>query len=412
MPQLVPTVGVPARRQADVREHNLALVLAEVHSRGRVSRAELTELTGLNRSTVGALVSDLQDLGLVGQHRPGNGPRSAGRPSHQVVAREDGPYSIAVQLDVDRLVVAVVGLGGTVLGRAARHLSPGASPAVVLDRARDALCRLERALPAGARACGVGVSVPGTVRRRDGVLRSAPNLGWREVPLASLVATRMIPHHPELVVRVGNDADLGVRAERLRGAARGVDDVVYLLGNTGIGGGIVCGGVPVTGARGYGGEIGHMVIALDGPACSCGGRGCLETLVGSNELCRLAGPAYLTGRDATARVIADAHAGVAVAAQAVRVVGARLGVGLAAIANMLDPEVIIVGGLLRDVRALAGTEVDCAMSAQLATDGCDRASLAEPDLGRDSSLLGAAELGFDQLLDWAQGSGWLAVRNG
>lgn len=399
------TSGPAARRQSDVRDHNLALILGEVHARGLISRAELTGLTGLNRSTVGALVGDLQQLGLVHERHPGQGER-AGRPSHLVAARDDGPYSIAVQFDVERVVVALVGLGGTVLGRTSRHLRHGVSPQDAVHTTRDALCELEGTLVTGARPCGIGISVPGTVRRADGVLRSAPNLGWREVPLAELVNAQLGPAHRELPVRVGNDADLAARAEHLRGAGRGVDNLVFLLGDVGVGGGILAGGVPVTGARGYGGEIGHMVVQLDGPACRCGGSGCFEAMVGGLAICRLAGPGYPPGRDGAARVIADARAGQPAAVAAVRVVAGRLGAGLAAIANMLDPQLIVVGGLLQQIRVLAAPEVDRSMAQHLTLIVGEGVTVCPPALGADSSLLGAAELGFEHLLERATKAGW------
>lgn len=385
-------------------------MLQQVHLRGEVSRAELTTISGLNRSTIAGLVSDLQDMGLVLDRPPGGGEK-AGRPSHLVTAREDGPYTIAVDLDVERVVVALFGLGGTQLERAEAELPPAVEPVAAVVLIDQMVSRLAGALP-GARPSGVGVSVPGTVQRADGVVRSAPNLGWVDVPLARLLQTRLGPRYPGLGVRVGNDADLGARAERLRGAARGVDDVVYLLGHVGVGGGIIVGGTPLAGARGFGGELGHMVMEMNGPSCRCGGRGCFEALVGSGALCRLAGAEYLSGPDGPGRVIADARAGHPAAADAVDVVAMRLGLAIAAIVNILDPRMIVVGGVLENVLELGMAQIDAAICRHLSPTGRAAVTICKPLLGQDSSLVGAAELGFDELLDSTLDPRWMGAGTG
>ncbi len=397
-----------AKRQSDVRGHNLALVLREVHLRGRVTRAELTDLSGLNRSTIAGLVTDLQGMGLVVDRRPGGGTK-AGRPSHLVTARDDGPYTIAVDIDVDRVVVALVGVGGTVLGRAEAELPCAVGPATAVRIVDRTLKRLVAGAPRGSRPSGVGVSVPGTVRREDGVVHAAPNLGWSDVPLAALLSTRLGRRHPGLGVRVGNDADLGARAEHLRGVARGIDDVVYLSGNVGVGGGIIAGGTALPGARGFGGEFGHMVVQLDGPRCRCGGTGCFEALVGSAALYALAGPRYGDGPDGAGRIVAAARAGEPDAARAVQEVAGRLGTGLASVVNLLDPRMIVVGGFLGEVLDLGGDAVDRAMCRHLTPVGRQAVRVCPPGLGHDSSLVGAAELGFDELLDSALGPRWLGL---
>lgn len=389
-----------ARRLVDVRAHNLALVMHEVHLRGEVSRAELTARSGLNRSTIAGLVTALADLGLVVDRRPTGGAK-AGRPSHLVAARDDGPFTIAVELDVGRVVVALVGLGGAVLARIDGELPDAVAVEVevAVDAVDRAVERLVTLAPAGSRPAGVGVSVAGTVRLADGLVRSAPNLGWVDVPLARLLGERLRRRYPGLGVRVGNDGDLGARAEHLRGAARNVDDVVYLAGHVGVGGGIISGGTALTGARGFSGEFGHMVISLDGPPCRCGGSGCFEALVGGAALCRLAGPGYRAGSEGTARVLADSRSGPGPAGDAVRVVAGRLGSGLATIVNVLDPRMIVVGGVLEQVLRQCGGEVDASMGRQLTPAARAAVTVCTSGLGDDSSLLGAAELGYDELLD-------------
>ncbi len=157
-----------------MRRHNLGLLLSDIHRDGELTRAELTQRLAMSRSTIGALVADLAGLGLVDERVPTGGLR-AGRPSHVVGPRNDGPYAIAVDVDVTRIVSAAVGLGGRVL---ARHVSvPTGQPPTPREVAAliaDAVRPLSHLVSPGARPVGIGVSIPGTVGSRDGRSSSHP----------------------------------------------------------------------------------------------------------------------------------------------------------------------------------------------------------------------------------------------
>ena len=179
------------------------------------------------------------------------------------------------------------GFGGQVIDhvrvdRARGHL---AAERIATDLARLALPLIDRH---GARdsLIGIGVAMVGVVRLSDGLVRLAPNLGWQEVPLGELLAQRLKLGLP---VMVANEADLGALAEHRRGAAVGIDDVLYLSGEVGVGGGLIVDGQPLIGAAGYAGEVGHMPVNPDGATCRCGSVGCWETEVGERALLRRAG---------------------------------------------------------------------------------------------------------------------------
>jgi predicted NBD/HSP70 family sugar kinase len=199
-------------------------------------------------------------------------------------------------------------------------------------------------------------------------------------------------------VMSGNDADLGVLAEHLRGAATGVNDVGYVTGSVGIGGGFLVGGVPLRGSEGYAGEVGHLLVDSNGPPCRCGGIGCWETKVGENQLLTGAGRLQGGGPTAVAEVIDAADAGDERAAASLDAVAKWTGVGLRAVVNVFNPEVIVLGGLLaRTWRARAGL-VDAALNRGGLISPRDRVTLRPAALGDDSPLLGAAELAFAPLL--------------
>ncbi|MDT4978329.1 MAG: hypothetical protein QOG07_208 [Pseudonocardiales bacterium] len=386
---------MPVARPDAIRRHNLALLLGQVHRDGELTRAELTQRLDLNRSTIGSLVADLTELGLLEEWVPSGGDR-AGRPSHVVGPRQDGPYAIAVDIDVTHLTIAAVGIGGHVLSRHTLPMDPTPSPAelvakhIVAAAANVGVEVDERAWP-----IGIGISVPGTVDWHSGTVEFAPNLTWRHEEFGAMVAA-LAP--PGLRVVVGNDADLAVIAEHVRGGGRGSDDVVYLIGRIGVGAGIIVNGTPLRGHDGYAGEVGHNVVDASGPQCHCGKRGCVETYVGENALLELAGRTEPVTAGSIAAVFADAAAGDERASAAVRAVAAALGRTIASLVNVLNPERVLLGGSFTEVFRLAEKEMMEALDSHTMGDSRNTVQLCTPRLGDDSSLLGAAELAFGALL--------------
>jgi predicted NBD/HSP70 family sugar kinase len=377
--------------QDELRRVNVSALLSWVHGHGPTSRAVLTTQLGLNRSTIGDLTSQLEANGLVSEDTPAVASRS-GRPSLVVTAREDVTV-VAIMLDVDRITVALVGLGGIELDRRSRVHQRGEHDVAHVVETVSQLVREVRADPRAARCAGVGVSVPGAVRASDGLVRFAPNLGWTNEPFSDLLSEAL-----GMPVMTGNDADLGVLAEHLRGAAIGVNDVGYVTGSVGIGGGFLVGGVPLRGSEGYAGEVGHLLVDSNGPPCRCGGIGCWETKVGENQLLTGAGRLPGGGPTAVAEVIDAADGGDERAAASLDAVAKWTGVGLRAVVNVFNPEVIVLGGLLaRTWRARAGL-VDAALNRGGLISPRDRVTLRPAALGDDSALLGAAELAFAPLL--------------
>jgi predicted NBD/HSP70 family sugar kinase len=380
--------------QDEVRRHNLGNLLRLLHVRGSTSRSDLTALTGLNRSTVGGLASELAEAGLIRETTPAG--RGVGRPSIVAEPDPDHAYVIAVDIGVERIVVARVGLGGHVLDRRGVRQQRGGYGATRMIRQVGRLVRVVLAGAADGAVCvGVGVGVCGVVRHADGLVRFAPNLGWVDAPLGELVAG-LLPRG--LPILVANDADLGARAEHTRGAAQGARSLVYLSGEVGVGGGILLDGAPLTGAGGYAGEVGHMVVNPQGRACRCGSTGCWETEIGEEALLIGAGLVEFDPAARIADVLAAVEAGDARATKAVREAGRWLGVGIANLVNLLNPEVVVLGGLLRELYPAAEPQVRASMAQALQAPR-EQVRLALPLLGGDSILLGAAELAFGPLLD-------------
>ncbi len=385
----------PGSNSETIRRDNLSALLREVHLDGPRSRSDLVALTGLNRSTVGDLVAELVDQGLVREQR-GDSLGSPGRPSAKVHAAPEGAVVLAISIAVHWLTVAIVGLGGQVLDRV-RHDRAGAPP--TLDQTLGDALEMGRSMldrpGVRGRLVGVGVAAVGPVRSEDGYVHFAPNLGWTAVPMAERIA-RLFDLEVPVVVR--NEADLGARAEHLRGAGAGVDDLIYLSCDVGVGAGIVTGGRPLVGARGYAGEVGHVAVDPAGLACGCGSHGCWETVVGERALLRGAGRDPDGGPREVDAVLRAAAAGDATGLAAVRAVSRWLGIGMAGLVNVFDPRVVVLGGLFARLTPLMREPMDAELASRVMSVSRDPVRVVASPLGDDAPLLGAAERAFEPLL--------------
>ncbi|MBI4944107.1 MAG: ROK family protein [Actinobacteria bacterium] len=376
--------------QEDVRRHNLGTVLQHLHLAGPLTRAELTARMGLNRSTIAALVSELVVLGAVREERPAGSQTGAGRPSLVVRPADDHLQVLAADVGVDRVVVALVGLGGRVVARRRRRLTSG-SPASVASLIRRLVDAVLSDPAAGEHILGLGVSVPGVIRHSDGCVRFAPNLGWVDAPFGDLLTQQL----DGLPVSVGNDADLGILAEHRRGAARGYDDVVFIAGEVGVGGGLIVGGAPLVGAGGYAGELGHVLVHPQGRPCRCGARGCWETEIGGPAIARALGLGSVTTED-----LVDAmRRAAAEGSTALDGVAHHVGLGLATIVNIINPRLVIIGGLLRELFPSNAAAVRASLDAAALAATAEQVTLVTPELGGDAVLVGASELAWQDVLD-------------
>jgi predicted NBD/HSP70 family sugar kinase len=367
-----------------------------LHFSGPLTRSELAARTGLNRSTVGALVGELASVSLVSESAP-QSQGAAGRPSLLVTLAAERVWALVVEIGPDAVVVARVGLGGRVHESLSqrrdrqRGLTPASAVTTIGRLARELMNRA----PVGSQLVGAAVAVPGIVRRSDGFVHLAPNLLWHDVPFGHLLTARL----PGLAdVLVANEADLGALAECARGAAVGFRHVIYISGNAGVGGGIVVDGSLLAGRSGYAGEVGHMKVNPDGQRCRCGARGCWESEIGAAAILRRAGRRATDVQTAVARVLSDAGAGDPVAARAVRETGRWIGRGAANLINIFNPDVLVFGGALRNVFLAAEPVVTKELRRQVLPQAGAEAAVVAAGLGAGSVLVGAAELAFSDFL--------------
>ena len=371
------------------RRHNLSTILTLLHHGGSQTRAGLTRATGLNRSTIAALVAGLAELGLVYETQQTD-PGTVGRPS-PFVHLTDRMLAVAVNPDLDAVTIGLVGLGGRVHSRVRHETAAAPGVSETIDIVRREVDALRAGLDDDQRIVGVGLAVPGLVRTSDGVVTLAPHLLWNDEPLAEPVAAQVgIP------ALAANDAQLGLLAESLFGAGRGVDDIVYLNGSTsGIGGSVLVAGRTLQGARGYAGELGHTLVNSNGVTCFCGKTGCLETEVSVGRLLDVLGADPVDG-DEFDRMLGET-VDDAVRAEIDRQLDV-LGTALGNFVAIFNPSSIILGGFLGSLFAANPARLqDGIRRASFGTLG-EQVTVERAQLRTRLLMVGAAELAFGPML--------------
>jgi glucokinase-like ROK family protein len=341
--------------QSLVREINLSVIMNHLRMNAPISRAALAEATGLNKTTVSSLVNELierqfvQEVGLTSQ--------STGRPAVLLKLDPAVGFIVSCEIGVDFILVICTDFSPKIIWRHEEHIDPIIGQRAILDHAIAVLHQaIEVGRPVGGPLLGVAVGVHGLVDQATGALLFAPNLGWKDLPVRAILQEAF-----NAPIFVDNEANIAALGERYFGAAQGYDEVVYISATgIGLGGGIVHGGRVFSGVTGVGAEFGHMTMDPDGEICKCGNQGCWETqvsqqalfryvwrLVDQGEVSRLSEMTDHRRASLTVPLIVEAaRAGDTVALDALKIIGRDLGIGIASLVNVLNPELVVFGGLL------------------------------------------------------------------
>ncbi|OZM71751.1 hypothetical protein CFN78_18135 [Amycolatopsis antarctica] len=340
--------------QASLREVNLALIATTAFAAPEPrSRAELAQRTALSRATVSRLVDELvRGEVLAEQERSTAGAR--GRPAVPLVPSPARFVALGLQVNTSRLTARVVDLtGATVAQHSQAGDLVGSDPAEVLGELGSIASRLMARLPRHQRLAGAGLALPGIVSTPSGRLLRAPNLGWAEVDAAEHLRTALGP----VRLQVGNEADLAaLSVARARPGVPGANrDFIYVSGEIGIGGAAVRDGAVLRGSHGWAGEIGHVCVDPNGPACRCGANGCLESFAGRRVL--LAG-AGLPPDGSPHDVLARAGAGDPGTLAALERAADALGTAVSSAVHLLDLPAVVLGGDLAVIGPLIRDRVE------------------------------------------------------
>jgi glucokinase-like ROK family protein len=392
--------------QVWVRRKNRAIILEMLRTNRTLSRAGLAAGSNLNPSTVSSIISELINENLVCETDLVQS--ATGRPGRLVALNPAGGCSIGVEINVDYVMLVLTDFTANILWRARQDLHPSESQELILERI-DAL--IQQALDQGEalnlRPLGIGVGAPGLVNIRTGNLRLAPNLQWKNVPLQEIWTAKFA-----LPVYVENEANAAALGEFYFGAAQGIENFVYLSAGIGLGGGVLLNGKLFRGSSGYASEVGHMSIDPNGELCSCGKRGCLETFVGPRAVVGRVRKTLETGLISSLSgsqngrsggltfeaVIEAAQAGDPVALAALQEVGRILGIGIANLVNIFNPELVVLGGALNLASAILLPAVQQAVRENSLEPSIENLRITPSALGAEACVMGAVALVLDEIL--------------
>jgi predicted NBD/HSP70 family sugar kinase len=381
--------------------------LTLIHTGQAPTRSALTSRLGVTRGTTGTITGELRDFGLiVVEAGPGFSDQASGqqgRPSHRLLPAPAGPVALAAQVHPDGYEVALVGLGGTVAARVSRDEPTSADPVRALAPAAAAAATLLR--DSGRRCAGAAIAVPTAVGHPAGTAVRAFTTGWPTgAPLRAIFANQLAER--AVAVPGGcsavNDVNAVALAEHRHGAGRGAGHLLVVAAeHRGVGGALVVRGSPYTGSTGLALEAGHVSVDSGGLPCACGNRGCLSVEADAGRFLALAGQAPAPGQPVLRQAI-DVLAGGYPADPRVRAaadgVAARLGLGLAGLINVVNPDRVLLGGLYGPLLAAAPDQLRAAVAAG-SPWGSGAAIPLESCALEHAGLIGAAEVAWQPVLD-------------
>ncbi|MFG6490614.1 ROK family protein [Roseateles sp. BYS78W] len=307
-----------------------------------LSRADLASVVGLTKSTVSLLVRDLLNEGwLVERDVVATG--DMGRRPTPLFVDPARLLMIGVEVGIESSRLIATSLTGEVLHGVTAQYGRTRAAAACISSVAKALRELYGQFPAGQQFLGIGVGLPGGVTEARGIVSFAPNLGWRDVPFAAMLAEELRGSDLEgIPLFLQNEADAAALGELEFNPTPDSDPLLYVSINQGLGAGVIVGGRLLTGSRGYAGEVGHMVLQFNGPRCSCGRRGCAEAMIATRAI------QHGKGGNAISRSIPEVRADLAAQEpethQAVAAAGHHLGMLLLNLAAAYDPGCIVLGG--------------------------------------------------------------------
>lgn len=397
--------GPGPRDRASIRRTNLAAVMSLLRDSGPRSRAQIATDTGLPKPTVTSLVAELVALRLV-REGPAQREGAVGRPGTLVHLDGGDICGVGVEISTSYIHVLALALDGTQVyedrvSLAVSDEGPDATLDVTSRHVARCLAALDRE---GRRPVGLTLALPGVIDMASATVTYAPGIGWRDVAVADALWTRLKQAVPGPVppIAVDNDAKLAALAEYAQVRGSGVHDMLCITGERGIGAGIVNDGRLLRGASGFAGEVGHMPLDPQRKPCVCGRYGCWQTMVGLDAILRLAAsgndPIHdpdveLAGRLGDVRRRADA--GDPRTLSALDRVAHDLGLGLALLADVLNPRLVILGGYFTHIGDLFLDRVRETVQSRVMAPQAGGCEVRLSTLGFTAAAHGGAQLALD-----------------
>ena len=388
-----------------VKSHNTRAILLSLLQEGPISRVELAEKLSLSNTTITNITSELLDQGIIIEERVEipEKRRRVGRPRRMLRLVPAARYAIGVHIGVGLFRVAITNLSAEIITNEIATFDLTTAPEEVIE---DIVRLIESTIEASdierERVIGVGVGASGLVNYEEGINVLAPRLGWDNVPIQHLMETQL-----DIPVCVDNNVRTMALAEAIFGDGQGVGVLAFVYGRIGVGAGIVVNGQVFRGGGAGAGEIGHtIIIPQGGETCTCGNTGCLETLLSEPVWIRHAEnlaashpdstlAAYLKqkdGRSPIELVFSAAADGDELAQQFIEDRSRYLGIALANLVNVLNPELIIVGGMFAQGSDLILPIAEAKMKQAAFAGLGEKVILKTTSFGWRAGVIGAASL--------------------
>lgn len=375
--------------QAFVKKVNQKLLLNEILKNSPISRAKLSEMTGLNKSTVSSQVNTLMKENLV--FEIGQGQSSGGRRPVMLVFNRKAGYSVGIDVGVDYVNGILTDLEGTIVLDQHHHLECS-SPEITKDILIEMILHFIANMPQSPYGLiGIGICVPGLIDKNQKIV-FAPNSNWRDIDLKSFIQKKF-----NVPVFIENEANAGAYGEKVFGAAKNHDNMIYASIGTGIGIGVIINNDLYRGVSGFSGEMGHMTIDFNGPKCSCGNRGCWELYASEKAL--LTSLQTKEKKVSTQDIIDLAHLNDIGTLHALQNFGFYLGIGLTNILNTFNPQAIILRNSIIESHPIVLHSIKSEVSSRVYSHLDNSYELLPSILGKNAPALGMSSIVIDHFLD-------------
>ncbi|MFH0345824.1 ROK family protein [Bacillus vallismortis] len=375
--------------QTFVKKVNQKLLLKEILKNSPISRAKLSEITGLNKSTVSSQVNTLMKENLV--FEIGQGQSSGGRRPVMLVFNKKAGYSVGIDVGVDYINGILTDLEGTIVLDQHHHLECN-SPEITKDILVNMIHHFMTHMPQSPYGLiGIGICVPGLIDENQKIVFT-PNSNWRNIDLKPFIQEKF-----NVPVFIENEANAGAYGEKVFGAAKNHDNIIYASISTGIGIGVIINNHLYRGVSGFSGEMGHMTIDFNGPKCSCGNRGCWELYASEKAL--LTSLQTKEKKVSTQDIIDLAHLNDIGTLNALQTFGFHLGIGLTNILNTFNPQAVILRNSIIESHPMVLNSIRSEVSSRVYSQLANSYELLPSSLGKNAPALGMSSIVIEHFLD-------------
>lgn len=362
-----------------IKKINTSIVLEAVLKHAPLSRAQISELTGLNKATVSSLVQDLIDSHLVIDIGPGES--SGGRKPVMLLFNGQAGYAVGIDLGVNYIRGVLADLEGNVVAELQKSLKKHQLEFTLKELVQCIEQLIAKAPESPYGIVGIGVGAPGIVDDQGSIL-FAPNLEWQQVALQQLLEDKF-----QLPVTIDNEANAGAQGEQKYGIGQGIAHQIYVSVGIGIGTGIILNKELYKGATGFSGELGHLSIEYSGKPCRCGNEGCWELYASENALLEQAAP---LGFDNLEDLLEAAEAGNTEVRRLFYSIGEYMGAGISNIVNVFNPDVVIIGNRMSRAKTWLEEAVQTSVARRTLPYHRERLKILFAELQDQSAVRGAA----------------------